>query len=436
MTDRQNLRVAGLFAGVGGLELGLHQAGHRTEVLCEIWPPARSVLRDQQAQGRPFSGARLLKRGAEALLPSAVGVDDSSRQAHAVPYSRAPFTENSVDLLAGGFPCQDLSQAGRTLGLFGNESRLILPVLDFLDRHPVKFLLIENVPFMLRLHKGATMREILRRLSKNYHWAYRVIDSRAFGLPQRRARVFLLATRKDLSISPASLLLADAIHPDLDPDADPTSLDPDGKYGFYWTEGSRGIGWTINAVPTLKGGSGLGIPSPPAVWIPSAPPGSKFVTPGLRDTVELQGFPREWLDSAIEAGNTRACWKLAGNAVSVPVAEWLGKMIAGEPRQPSGLFGPWSDSGSLPLAGFSDPDLGRGCMPPAWPSQWPMFRGLADLGLYLQASAPLSLRATVGFRSRLERSSLRGFPRARFLQDLREHEQHMTQALRRPQATP
>ena len=38
--------------------------------------------------------------------------------------------------------------------------------------------------------------------------------------------------------------------------------------GFYWTEGNRGLGWAVDAVPTLKGGSTIGIPSPPAIWDP------------------------------------------------------------------------------------------------------------------------------------------------------------------------
>ena len=54
--------------------------------------------------------------------------------------------------------------------------------------------LLENVPFMLRLHKGAAIRHITCELERlGYSWAYRTIDTRSFGLPQRRERVFLLA---------------------------------------------------------------------------------------------------------------------------------------------------------------------------------------------------------------------------------------------------
>ncbi len=56
--------------------------------------------------------------------------------------------------------------------------------------------------------------------------------------------------------------------------------------GFYWTEGIRGLGWAVNAVPTLKGGSTVGIASPPAVRLPSG----EIVTPGLIDAERLQGF--------------------------------------------------------------------------------------------------------------------------------------------------
>ena len=58
-------------------------------------------------------------------------------------------------------------------------------------------------------------------------------------------------------------------------------------HGFYWTEGIKGLGWAANAVPTLKGGSTVGVPSPPAVWLPSG----EIVTIGLRDA-ELLGEER------------------------------------------------------------------------------------------------------------------------------------------------
>src|SRR6202011_4718070 len=80
----------------------------------------------------------------------------------------------------------------------------------------------------------------------------------------------------------------------------------DSVCGFYWTEGLRGLGWAVDAVPTLKGGSGIGIPSPPAMWrkglrIP-------LHTPDIRDAERLQGFPVDWTAVAPEQGRKGTRW--------------------------------------------------------------------------------------------------------------------------------
>src|SRR5690606_34812896 len=112
-----------------------------------------------------------------------------------------------------------------------------------------------------------------------YAWAYRVVDSRSFGIPQRRRRVFLLAA---LNHDPRAVILVD------DSDEPEEPFDPAGHAcGFYWTEGARGLGWAVDAVPTLKGGSTLGIPSPPGVWHPTR----GIIRPGIMDAERLQGFP-------------------------------------------------------------------------------------------------------------------------------------------------
>src|SRR5207248_8666113 len=97
------------------------------------------------------------------------------------------------------------------------------------------------------------------RLEKlGFDWAYRVVDACSFGVPQRRKRVVLVASKSE---DPRTVLFADDAGERL------FSLREDSACGFYWTEGLRGLGWAIDAVPTLKGGSTIGIPSPPAIWL-------------------------------------------------------------------------------------------------------------------------------------------------------------------------
>lgn len=375
----QELSVVGLFAGIGGIELGLHQSGHKTGLLCEIDSGAARVLADHFA-GIPLIGdVRELDR-----LPEA-------------------------DLVAAGFPCQDLSQAGRTAGIRGANSGLVGEVFRLLQRSGdrLRWLLLENVPFMLQLERGKAMRYLVESLeSLGFRWAYRVVDTRAFGLPQRRRRVLLLASRTE---DPRPVLFSQ------NADA-PKSPTPDGRAcGFYWTEGVRGLGWAVDAVPTLKGGSGLGIPSPPAIWMPSG----EFVLPDIRDAERLQGFPPNWTEVALTGrAKEGARWKLVGNAVSVPVSRWIGDMLAqtGFADYDAGSDEALRANQAWPSAAWGD----RGRVFRSKVSEWPTSVEPASLADFLQYPPRLlSERATQGFLRRAATSSLR-FPEG-FIDALQVH---------------
>ena len=265
-------------------------------------------------------------------------------------------------------------------------------------------MLFENVPFLLSLKGGAGMRFLTRQLEEaGYAWAYRVIDSRAFGLAQRRRRVFLLASRTE---DPSEFLFSD-----IGAVREPV-WQPEMPCGFYWTEGNRGVGWAVDATPPLKGTSGVGIASPPAIWRPQT---HDFVTPTIEDAECLQGFRRGW--TAFLAGEKlpeRLRWRLVGNAVSVPVAGWLGRILAGVSAQRRPDAEELSAWHSWPAAGYG----GRGRRYKVNVSEWPGQKGYVGLSAFLSAKAPrLSLRAAGGFLYRLERSRLRVPPE--FIRDLR-----------------
>lgn len=360
------LRVAGLFAGIGGIELGLHAAGHRTELLCEVEPGAQAVLE------RRFPG-----------LPLVADVRDIDTLA-------------DVDLVAAGFPCQDLSQAGRTVGIDGTRSGLVGHVFRLMENADPDWLLLENVPFMLQLDRGRAMQYLTTKLGRlGFTWAYRVVDARAFGLPQRRQRVLLLASRRH---DPRQVLFADEAGDQQEPDHRGRAN------GFYWTEGLRGLGWAPDGVPTLKGGSTIGIPSAPAVWMPDG-----FVgTPDIRDAERLQGFEPGWTDVS-GAGQVRALgarWKMVGNAVSVPVAAWVGRRLCEPGKNQAALTVPLTAGEPWPKAAWGRGDAAH----PADMSMWPVRQPYQHLHAFLRFPlSPLSARAARGFLSRAERAMLR-FP--------------------------
>jgi DNA (cytosine-5)-methyltransferase 1 len=315
-----------------------------------------------------------------------------------------------VDCLVAGFPCQDLSQVGPTAGIYGAKSGLVGEVWRLLATKKVPWVVLENVPFMLRLHRGRALDVIVTSLETlGYRWAYRVIDTRAFGVPQRRERVFLVASLRN---DPRSVLFSDDAKP-----PKPAHLNGKTACGFYWTEGNTGIGWAVDCVPPLKGGSSVGIPSPPGIFLP---PG-EFVTPHLRDAERLQGFPPGWTRAAHDgaAGRHRGRghrWRLVGNAVSVPVAQWLGERLA----RP----GNYDDRGDLQLKSGAWPRAawgnGKGDRFEATVSQWPKRWKTKSLRTFLaERPAPLAHRAASGFLTRLLASSLQ--TETRFLSALKRY---------------
>ncbi|WP_448627692.1 DNA cytosine methyltransferase [Geodermatophilus sp. URMC 64] len=378
--------ILGLFAGIGGFELGLREGGLLGPVeLYERWEPARSVLAHQLSEAKLHGDVMELRNLDGAAIVTA------------------------------GFPCTDLSQAGRTSGLDGSASGLIRRILYLLERSNPDWVLIENVPNMLRLGRGSAIQEITCKLdAAGYNWAYRTIDSRAFGLPQRRKRVYLLASAVH---DPAAVLFRED-DPSEEADGAARGAWRGSAYGFYSTEGNRGVGWAIDALPTLKGSTTVSIPSPPAAWVPGHVPGRRIVRPSIEAAEVLQGFPAGWTSAA----PARDRWKLVGNAVSVPVATWIGEGL----RTLGGTDSVDGCDKSPRAPGDSWPRAACGAGGKAWnvdASEWPRRPSGENAHLVTvldrYGSEPLSHRATKGFRDRLRRSSLRYS--ADFMAALDEH---------------
>ncbi|MDP1532975.1 MAG: DNA cytosine methyltransferase, partial [Rubrivivax sp.] len=308
------MSVVGLFAGIGGFELGMAGAGLHTSLVCDVLPASRAVLKAQ--------------------FP-AVDYHDDITTLRSLP--------QDTDLLCAGFPCQDLSQAGRTAGLNGERSGLIAEVFRLLRRKRVATVVVENVPFMLQLNGGSAMRAIVDEFEAlGYRWAYRVVDSYGFGLPQRRERVFLVASRR---VDPASVLFVDDR-----PLERPASALGRLAHGFYWTEGLGGLGWAVDAVPTLKNGSTIGIPSPPAILLPDG----RLIKPGIRDVERMQGFAADWTAPAEQVARTSVRWGLVGSAVSVPVARWLGERLNNPGSYDQAMDRDFPAAGKMPRAARFD----------------------------------------------------------------------------------
>ena len=282
------MSVTGLFSGIGGFELAFERAGFKSQLLVEIDPSATAVLK--------------------ARFP---GVDI---RADVLELNDLP---TNTTILTAGFPCQNLSMAGDKSGISGPKSSIVLKMFDLIGRSRVPTVVIENVYFMLQLDSGKAMEWLVNRFEElGYAWAYRVLDTMGFGLPQRRRRVYFVAS---LEFDPRTVLFADDR-----PCMPLVELDVAKPMGFYWTEGRSGIGLTVDGIPPLKVGSSLGIPSPPAVLFPDG----EVLIPDLSACERLQGYAPDWTAPAEDHPTQRnSRWRLVGNAVSVPVAQWVAARI-------------------------------------------------------------------------------------------------------------
>ena len=191
------MQAISLFAGVGGFELGFERAGIETilqaeqdekcqHVLERHWPNVERVndVRDvgQKATSVGRDGGELGHRGGsstERTRQHRIGAGDGL---------------GNCDLIYGGFPCQDLSVAGRRAGLGGERSSLWFEFARVLDAVRPRWCVVENVPGLLSSAGGRDFGIILHDLDElGYDIAWGTLDAQHFGVPQRRRRVFVVA---------------------------------------------------------------------------------------------------------------------------------------------------------------------------------------------------------------------------------------------------
>jgi DNA (cytosine-5)-methyltransferase 1 len=174
-----------LFSGIGGFDRGLEKAGWKCRWQVEIDPWRRKILERHWPDVPRWEDIRKFLRDGSGLV--------EGRAAGSIPISTGLEEWAHVDLLCGGFPCQDLSFAGRRIGLKGERSGLFFEFARVARLLQSQWLLIENVPGLLSSNKGEDFAIVLETLSQcGYGLAWRVLDSQYFGVPQRRKRVYIV----------------------------------------------------------------------------------------------------------------------------------------------------------------------------------------------------------------------------------------------------
>src|SRR5260221_2745133 len=160
------MNVLDLFSGIGGFSLGLERAGMRTGAFCEIDPYCRRVLRKHSPDVPIYDDIRTLTAG------------------RLVRDSIAP------DVICGGFPCQDISVAGKGAGLAGERSGLWSEYARIIGEVRPRYVIVENVAALL----GRGLDRVLGDLAAlGFDAEWHCIPASAVGAPHRRDRVWIVA---------------------------------------------------------------------------------------------------------------------------------------------------------------------------------------------------------------------------------------------------
>lgn len=164
------MKFLDLFAGIGGFRLGMESAGHECVGFCEIDKYARASYK------------AIHNTEGEIELHDITRVTDESIRRF-----------GSVDIICGGFPCQAFSIAGARRGFEDTRGTLFFEIARFASILRPKYLFLENVKGLLNHDKGNTFEIILSALDElGYNVEWQVLNSKNFGVPQNRERVFII----------------------------------------------------------------------------------------------------------------------------------------------------------------------------------------------------------------------------------------------------
>jgi DNA (cytosine-5)-methyltransferase 1 len=319
----EKLRFLDLFAGIGGFRLALEQAGHKCVGFCEIDEFARQTYK------------------ANFNTEGEVDWEDITE----VTDNEARELRGKVDLITAGFPCQTFSVAGERRGFEDTRGAMFFETARITKQIEPRFLLLENVKGLLSHDKGRTFAIILSTLDElGYDVEWQVLNSKDFGVPQNRERVFIVGhsrrfpRREVFPITRSSrqaLVQIGNIYPS------------GGQNGNVYDP--KGLSPTLRSGQGVKG-RGIGSSNSPKIAVPVLTPNKPekrqkgFDNKGEKTGVlegdvrvrrltplecfRLQGFPDEHFHNAKAAGvSDTQLYKQAGNAVTVNVVYEIARRL-------------------------------------------------------------------------------------------------------------
>lgn len=191
----EKMKYLSLFSGIGGFELGIHNALAKSR-----------ILGNGDNRELPNNNSELLQGTMQSATPICIGYSEID------PYADAIYKYNfgghknygdctkinpkelpDFDLLVGGFPCQAFSIAGKRRGFDDTRGTLIFDVLRILKEKQPRHFILENVKGLLSHDAGRTFKVIIASLTElGYGVEWQVLNAKNFGVPQNRERVFIV----------------------------------------------------------------------------------------------------------------------------------------------------------------------------------------------------------------------------------------------------
>lgn len=345
-----DLSFGSIFAGIGGFDLGFKMEGFSGKWMIEWDKKCQNILRSHFPDSLIYG---------DICAVEAKNIEKTS-------------------VITFGSPCQDLSHAGKRAGLQGSRSKMFFEAIRIIGEIDPPVAIWENVTGALSSNNGNDFLCVLNHLcfKGKRHLAYRVLDSRYFGVPQRRRRVFIVSTHKD--IDPRKILQLNEDHDFVDncnlaassnvfsiQDVRPIDKKQNGKgwssediaytvdtnatqgvaisentrmltYGFKPGQSSaaRTDGSSMELCPTLETGGGGNNKPAIATIDKTSYCIVRRITP--LEAEKLQGFPAGWTAAGkdqkgkIVMQSNTSRFNQIGNAVTVNVARWIARNVKEE----------------------------------------------------------------------------------------------------------
>lgn len=292
---KKKYSINSFFAGIGGFDVAFEKQGFSTNFLCEINPFCNQIL------DRHWP---LVKRGGDINHLDNSEIPDS-------------------DVWCGGFPCQDISVArgaSERLGLKGERSGLFFKFVNLIESKLPEVVIIENVAGLFTSNKGRDFGVILQTLSSlGYGIAWRLLNSRYFGVPQSRTRVYICCWKN----KPANAL--GVMFEKLG------AIKPQNERIDFITEESKKSEYpkVPKVAYCLAASSGRHTGTDWSRTYVVCKNGVRRLSPV--ESERLQGFPDNWTLPSVSLINDENIntlrYTAIGNAVSVPVVEWIANRV-------------------------------------------------------------------------------------------------------------